>query len=92
MEKQHINQNTNVIILVSKACAQVQDFEALYRRLERRMHTQRRSESTMKNYARHIAQIALHYNCSPIILEVDPIRKLVTKTKTTTGEKTKNET
>ncbi|MFO0321391.1 MAG: hypothetical protein ACK504_03075 [Bacteroidota bacterium] len=38
---------------MSKACAQVQGFEEMYRRLERRMKTQRRSESTKKNYARH---------------------------------------
>jgi integrase/recombinase XerD len=73
METNPNTQSTDVITLVSKACAQVQGFEALYRRLERRMHTQRRSDSTMKNYARHIAQIALHYNCLPTVLEVDQI-------------------
>ena len=52
MEKQNRN-NTDVLTLVSKACAQVQGFEEIYLRLERRMNTQSRSESTKKNYARH---------------------------------------
>ena len=61
MEKQHIN-NTDGITLVSKACTEVHGFEEMYRRLERRMNTQRRSESTKKNYARHLAQINLFHN------------------------------
>lgn len=64
---------TDVVTLVARACTQVQGFEELYRRLERRMHTQRRSESTKNNYARHIAQIALHYHCIPTLLADDQI-------------------
>lgn len=45
----------------------------MYRRLERRMHTQRRSDSTKTNYARHLAQIALHYKCVPTLLADDQI-------------------
>jgi integrase/recombinase XerD len=66
-------QNNDVVTLLTKACAQVQGFEEMYRRLERRMHTQRRSDSTKKNYARHLAQIALHYNCLPTVLAEDQI-------------------
>ena len=65
--------NSNVVTLLSKACAEVQGFEEMYRRLERRMHTQRRSDSTKKNYARHLAQISLHYNCLPTVLADDQI-------------------
>jgi site-specific recombinase XerD len=65
--------NTDVVTLVSKACAEVQGFEQMYRRLERRMHTQRRSVSTKTNYARHLAQIALHYKCLPTVLADDQI-------------------
>jgi integrase/recombinase XerD len=65
--------NTDVTTLVSKACTQVQGFEEMYRRLERRMNTQRRSESTKKNYARHLAQISLHYGCLPTVLSNDQI-------------------
>lgn len=37
------------------------------------MHTQRRSDSTKTNYAQHIAQISLHYNCLPTVLSDDQI-------------------
>jgi site-specific recombinase XerD len=73
MEINNIPPNSDVVTLLAKACAEVQGFEELYRRLERRMHTQRRSDSTKKNYARHLAQIALHYNCLPTILADDQI-------------------
>lgn len=73
MENKNITQNTDVVTLVSRACAEVQGFEEQYLRLERRMLTQRRSESTKKNYARHLAQIALHFNCLPTLLEDDQI-------------------
>lgn len=73
MEKNHTPKNTDAITLVAKACTEVQGFEELFRRLERRMHTQRRSDSTKDNYARHIAQIALHYKCIPTLLADDQI-------------------
>lgn len=73
MEIINNTQNADVITLVSKACAEVQGFDELYRRLERRMHTQGRSESTKKNYARHLAQIALHFNCIPTVLSEDQV-------------------
>lgn len=65
--------NTDFKTLVFKACTEVHGFEELYRRLERRMHTQRRSESTKNNYARHLAQITLHYKCLPTVLADDQI-------------------
>lgn len=73
MKNTTIIPNSDVVTLLSKACAEVHGFEELYRRLERRMHTQRRSESTKKNYARHLAQISLHYNCLPTVLADDQI-------------------
>lgn len=73
MENNNTPQNTDVVTLVSKACAEVQGFEEMFRRLERRMNTQRRSPSTQKNYARHLAQISLHYKCLPTVLSDDQI-------------------
>lgn len=73
MEIKNNIRNADEITLVAKACTEVQGFEELYRRLERRMNTQRRSESTKKNYARHLAQIALHYHCLPTVLADDQI-------------------
>lgn len=59
--------------LVAQACAKVQGFSELYRRLKRRMSTAGRSESTLNNYARHIAQMSLHLNCLPTELDDDQI-------------------
>jgi len=73
MKTTNLPQNNDVVTLLSKACAEVHGFDELYRRLERRMHTQRRSESTKKNYSRHLAQIALHYQCLPTVLADDQI-------------------
>ncbi|MFM8453788.1 MAG: tyrosine-type recombinase/integrase [Gammaproteobacteria bacterium] len=73
MEIINTPQNSDVVTLLSRACTEVHGFTELYRRLERRMHTQRRSESTKNNYARHLSQIALHFQCLPTILADDQI-------------------
>jgi len=73
MENNKNKKDADVVTLVGKACTEVQGFEEMYRRLERRMNTQRRSESTKKNYARHLAQISLHYQCLPTVLADDQI-------------------
>lgn len=73
MEIINTPQNSDVVTLLSRACTEVHGFTELYRRLERRMHTQRRSESTKTNYARHLSQIALHFQCLPTILADDQI-------------------
>jgi integrase/recombinase XerD len=73
MKKNNHPQNTDFKTLVEKACAEVQGFEEMFRRLERRMNTQRRSDSTKGNYCRHIAQIALHFKCLPTVLADDQI-------------------
>jgi hypothetical protein len=65
MENTHITQNTEVVTTVNKACAQVSGFEEMYRRFERRMHTQRHSESTKRNYAHLLAMISLYFGCLP---------------------------
>jgi site-specific recombinase XerD len=58
---------------VAEACAKVAGYKELYERFERRMHTSGRSESTLKNYSRYIAKIALHFNCLPTVLEDDQV-------------------
>ncbi|MES2778234.1 MAG: tyrosine-type recombinase/integrase [Bacteroidota bacterium] len=59
--------------LVGQACANVQGFTDMYRRLKRRMKTSGRSESTLNNYSRYLAQMALHFSCLPTELEDDQI-------------------
>ena len=57
MEIKQTTQNGDIVTSLSKECSEVAGFEEMFRRFERRMHTQRRSESTKKNYAHHIAMI-----------------------------------
>ena len=45
----------------------------MYQRLKRRMRTSGRSTSTLNNYARQVAKMALHFNCLPSQLEDDQI-------------------
>ena len=45
----------------------------MYERLERRMRTSGRSDSTLNNYSRYIAKITLHFNCLPTELDDDQI-------------------
>jgi integrase/recombinase XerD len=59
--------------LLAEACANVQGFSETFRRLKRRMKTSGRSESTLTNYARHLAKMALHFGCVPTELEDDQI-------------------
>jgi integrase/recombinase XerD len=73
METQNTLSAINEITLLAKACREIAGFETMYRRFERRMQVQKRSESTKKNYALHLAQIALHFGCLPTVLEVDQI-------------------
>jgi integrase/recombinase XerD len=50
---------------VAQACTKVKGFKEFFYRIKRRMKTSGRSESTFKNYTRHLAQLALHYNALP---------------------------
>jgi len=50
MEKNNNPKNTDAITLVARACAEVQGFEELYRRLKRRMHTQRHKKQLRAAY------------------------------------------
>ena len=60
--------------VVSRACAQVAGFQELYHRLERKIVLSGKSTSTLKSYGRHIAQIALHFNCLPTQLEAEQLQ------------------
>ncbi len=60
--------------VVARACGQVAGFEELYHRLERKIMLSGKSLSTLKSYGRHIAQIALHFNCLPTQLDSEQIQ------------------
>lgn len=61
------------VTLVTQACTNVQGFADLFKRLKRRMKTYGRSESTLANFGRQLAHMALHFNCLPTDLEDDQI-------------------
>lgn len=62
------------VSVVARACAQVAGFEQLYHRLERKIVLSGRSLSTLKDYSRQIAQIALHFNRLPTELDSEQIQ------------------
>ena len=64
---------TDAITLVAQACAKVNGFNDLYKRLERKISISGRSLSTLKNYSCHLAHIALHFNCLPTELDEEQI-------------------
>jgi site-specific recombinase XerD len=59
--------------LVAQACAKVNGFAELYKRLERKVSISGKSLSTLKNYSCHLAHIALHFNCLPTELDEEQI-------------------
>lgn len=59
--------------ILTSACQRVEGFGELYRRFERKMSIAGRSKSTVANYGRHIAAIALYYQCLPTDLDQDQL-------------------
>ena len=59
--------------LVQRACANVKGFSALHKRLEKKIIVSGKSMSTLNNYMRCIAHIALKYNCLPTQLDLEQI-------------------
>ncbi|WP_316928322.1 tyrosine-type recombinase/integrase [Galbibacter marinus] len=58
---------------MEKACHSVPEFTDLYRKLERSVTLSGKSQSTLTNYARCLAHITLHFNCSPLDLDEEQI-------------------
>jgi integrase/recombinase XerD len=59
--------------LMYRAKAEVEGFESLIDRFEKKLSILGRSESTFKNYSRHLAKMALHFGCVPIELDEDQV-------------------
>jgi site-specific recombinase XerD len=59
--------------LIAQARAQVTGFAELIDKFEKKLSVLGRSPSTFKNYARHIAQMAIHFDCLPTELEEDQV-------------------
>lgn len=70
---QTTKQSSRRVTLVMQACAKVHGFDDLFNRLKRRMKISGRSKSTLENYSRNLAQMALHFNALPTELDEDQI-------------------
>jgi integrase/recombinase XerD len=59
--------------LVQQAIGKVSGFEELYKELERTINISGKSKSTLTNYARHLAHLALHYQQLPTELDSEQV-------------------
>lgn len=65
------NDHSDTILV--QACAKIDGFKELYQKMERNMSIAGKSKSTLHNYARHLAKLALHFNCMPTELDPDQV-------------------
>lgn len=75
--------------LVQRACAKVTGFKKLHKQLEKKIIVGGRSLSTLNNYMRCIAHVALHFNTLPSLLDIEQIEEyllMVKKRNTTSSE------
>lgn len=59
--------------LVQQAINKVTGFQQLHKELERAINVSGKSKSTLTNYARHLAHLALHYNQLPTSLDNEQV-------------------
>lgn len=59
--------------IIAQARAQVKGFSELLDKFEKKLSVLGRSSSTFKNYARHVAKMALHFDCLPTELDEDQV-------------------
>ena len=59
--------------LVQQAINKVNGFEQLYKELERAINVSGKSKSTLTNYGRHLAHLALHYQQLPTDLDSEQV-------------------
>ena len=64
---------TDYETLVQQAINKVTGFEQLYKELERAINVTGKSTSTLTNYSRHLAHLALHYDLLPTELDNEQV-------------------
>ncbi len=64
---------TDYVTLVQQAINKVTGFERLYKELERAINVSGKSRSTLTNYSRQLAHLALHYNQLPTELDKEQV-------------------
>jgi len=67
--------------LVQRACAKVAGFKNLHKQLEKKIIVSGKSLSTLNNYMRCIAHLALHFNCLPAQLDIEQIEEYLLSVK-----------
>ncbi|MDY6800423.1 MAG: phage integrase N-terminal SAM-like domain-containing protein, partial [Bacteroidota bacterium] len=58
---------------MERACFSLPKFNELYLKLKRYIEISGKSKSTLSNYTRCLATMALHFNCSPEELDEDQV-------------------
>ena len=61
------------VTIVQQACDKVRGFTKLYQDLERPINVSGKSKSTLTNYGRHLAHLALHFNQLPTELDCEQV-------------------
>lgn len=61
------------ITIVKQACSKVTGFEQLYKEMERSINVSGKSTSTLTNYGRQLAHLALHYQQLPTELDGEQV-------------------
>lgn len=61
------------VTIVQQACDKVTGFTKLYKDLERSINVSGKSKSTLTNYGRHLAHLALHFNELPTALDQEQV-------------------
>lgn len=61
------------VTIVKQASDKVTGFSELYKEMERAISITGKSKSTLTNYSRQLAHLALHYNCFPLDLDVEQV-------------------
>lgn len=64
---------SDYVTLVQQAKGKIKGFEQLYKELERSVNISGKTESTLVNYSRHLAHLALHYNTLPTELDSEQV-------------------
>jgi integrase/recombinase XerD len=64
---------SDYVTIVAQASAKISGFDELYKEMERSISVSGKSRSTLTNYGRQLAHLALHYNCLPVTLDKDQV-------------------
>jgi len=65
--------SADYITILQQACSNVAGFDQLYKDLERSISISGKSQSTLTNYSRQLAHLALHYQTLPTDLDAEQV-------------------